>query len=154
MLVKQLLTDGRDYEKSLRLRRWVAIALLAVGLVGIVCYVLLIPNSSLPDFVHGFYLGAAWGIFFGALVLLIRTQYLLNHPQAQRKAKIKETDEREMHIARTAAQFAGVLTFFASAAALFVVLPLSMAAFQALMAVMVLYAASFCLSNLWLSKKL
>ena len=29
-----------------------------------------------------------------------------------------------------------------------------MAAFQALMAVMVLYAVSFYLSNLWLSKKL
>lgn len=154
MLVKQLLTNGGDYEKSLRQRRWAAIALLAVGLVGIVCYFLLVPDSGLPDFVQGFYLGAAVGIVAGALILLIRTQYLISHPQAQRKARIKETDERQMHIARTAAQFAGILTFFASAAALFVVLPLSMAAFKVLMAVMVLYAASFYLSNLWLSKKL
>ena len=154
MLVKQLLKKGGDYEKSLRQRRWAAIALLAVGLVGIVCYFLLVPDSGLPDFVQGFYLGAAVGIVAGALILLIRTQYLISHPQAQRKARIKETDERQMHIARTAAQFAGILTFFASAAALFVVLPLSMAAFKVLMAVMVLYAASFYLSNLWLSKKL
>ena len=154
MLVKQLLTNGGDYGKSLRQRRWAAIALLAVGLVGVVCYFLLVPDSGLPDFVQGFYLGAATGIVIGALILLIRTQYLIAHPQAQRKARIKETDERQMHIARTAAQFAGVLTFFASTAALFVVLPLSMAAFQALMAVMVLYAVSFYLSNLWLSKKL
>ena len=154
MLVKQLLTNGGDYGKSLRQRRWAAIALLAVGLVGIGCYFLLVPDSGLPDFVQGFYLGAATGIVIGALILLIRTQYLISHPQAQRKARIKETDERQMHIARTAAQFAGVLTFFASTAALFVVLPLSMAAFQALMAVMVLYAVSFYLSNLWLSKKL
>lgn len=154
MLIKQLLTNGGDYGKSLRQRRWAAIALLAVGLVGVVCYFLLVPDSGLPDFVQGFYLGAATGIVIGALILLIRTQYLISHPQAQRKARIKETDERQMHIARTAAQFAGVLTFFASTAALFVVLPLSMAAFQALMAVMVLYAASFYLSNLWLSKKL
>ena len=154
MLVKQLLTNGGDYERSLKQRRWAAIGLLAVGLVGVVCYFLLVPDSGLPDFAQGFYLGAATGIVIGALILLIRTQYLISHPQAQRKARIKETDERQMHIARTAAQFAGVLTFFASTAALFVVLPLSMAAFQALMAVMVLYAVSFYLSNLWLSKKL
>lgn len=154
MLVKQLLTGGGDYGKSLKQRRWAAIALLAVGLVGIVCYLLLVPDSSLSDYAQGFYLGAAFGITAGALGLLVRTQYLITHPQEQRKAKIKETDERQMHIARTAAQFAGVLTFFASAAAMFVVLPLSMAAFKALMAVMLLYAASFYLSNLWLSKKL
>lgn len=154
MLVKQLLTGGGDYQKSLKQRRWAAIGLLAVGLVGIACYFLLVPNSSLSDYAQGFYLGAASGISFGALILLIRTQYLLTHPQAQRKAKIKETDERQMHIVRTAAQFAGVLTFFAATAAMFVVLPLSMAAFQALLAVMVLYAVSFYLSNLWLSKKL
>lgn len=154
MLVKQLLTGGGDYSRSLKQRRWAALALLAVGLVGFACYFLLVPDSGLSDYAQGFYLGAATGITAGSLVLLIRTQYLLTHPQAQRKAKIEETDERQLHITRTAAQFAGVLTFFASAAALFVVLPLSMAAFQALMAVMVLYAASFYLSNLWLSKKL
>lgn len=154
MLVKQLLTNGGDYGRSLKQRRWAAIGMLCVGLVGLVCYLLLVPDSGLSDYAQGFYLGAASGITAGALVLLIRTQYLITHPQAQRKAKIKETDERQMHIARTAAQFAGVLTFFASAAAMFVVLPLSMAAFKALMAVMLLYAASFYLSNLWLSKKL
>lgn len=154
MLVKQLLTGGGNYEKSLKQRRWAAIGMLCVGLVGFVCYFLLVPDSGLSDYAQGFYLGAASGISFGALALLVRTQYLITHPQAQRKARIKETDERQMHIARTAAQFAGVLTFFASVAAMFVVLPLSMAAFQTLMAVMVLYAVSFYLSNLWLSKKL
>jgi len=154
MLMKQLLTGGGDYEKSLRQRRWASVGMLAVGLVGFVCYFWLVPDSNLPDFAQGFYLGAATGIAAGGLGLLIRTQYLIIHPKAQRKAKIKETDEREMHIARTAAQLAGVITFFASAAALFVVLPLSMAAFKALMAVLLLYAASFFLSDLWLSKKL
>jgi len=154
MLVKQLLTGGGDYEKSLRQRRWASVGMLAVGLVGFVCYFLLVPDSNLPDFARGFYLGAATGIAARGLILLIRTQYLITHPQARHKARIKETDEREMHIARTAAQFAGTITFFASAAALFVVLPLNMAAFKALMAVMLLYAASFFLSDLWLSKKL
>ena len=147
MLVKQLLTNGGDYGKSLKQRRWAAIGMLCIGLVGFVCYFLLVPDSGLSDYAQGFYLGAASGISFGALVLLVRTQYLLTHPQAQRKARIEE-------IARTAAQAAGAFTFFASAAALFVVLPLSMAAFKTLMATMILYCFIFVAANAWLSKKL
>ena len=154
MLVKQLLTGGGDYGKSLKQRRWAAIGMLCIGLVGIVCYFLLVPHSDLPDFAQGFYLGAASGITAGALILLIRTQYLITHPKAQRKAKIKETDERELQIARTAAQAAGLVTFFASAAALFVVLPLSMDAFRALFSAMILYCLIFLAANAWLSKKL
>ncbi len=154
MLVKQLLAGGGDYEKSLKQRRWAAAGMLAVGLVGLVCYFLLVPDSGLPDFAQGFYLGAAGGLSVAAVTLLVRTQYLITHPQARREARIRETDEREMQIARTSAQLAGTVTFFASAAALFVVLPLSMAAFKALTAVMLLYAASFFLTDLWLSKKL
>lgn len=154
MLVKQLLTDGGDYKKSLRQRRWAAIGMLCIGLVGIVCYFLLVPDSDLPDFAQGFYLGAATGITAGALVLLVRTQYLLTHPQAQRKAKIKETDERELQIARTAAQMAGGITIFGVAMSTFIVLPLSIEAYAALGGVMLLYCTALLLSRLWLSKKL
>ena len=154
MLVKQLLTNGGDYGKSLRQRRWAAIALLCIGLVGFVCYFLLVPDSHLSEHAQGFYLGAATGITAGALVLLIRTQYLITHPQAQRKAKIKETDERELHITRSAAQIAGGITIFGVCLSLFIVLPLSMEAYYALIGVVFLYAAIFFLSSLWLSKKL
>lgn len=154
MLIKAMLTGGGDYGKSLRQRRWAAIGMLCIGLVGFVCYFLLVPDSGLSDYVQGFYLGAASGITAGALVLLVRTQYLIAHPQAQRKARIQETDERRLHITRTAFQAAGAVTFFASAAALFVVLPLSMAAFQTLMATMVLYCLSFLAASAWLSKRL
>ena len=85
---------------------------------------------------------------------MIRTQYLLTHPQAQRKAKIKETDEREMQIVRTAAQVSGGLTIFAAAIASFIVLPLSREACLALTCVIVFYMVSALLSSLWLSKKL
>ena len=154
MLVKMMLTNGGDYEKSLKRRRWAAIGMLFIGLVGFVCYFLLVPGSSLAEYAQGFYLGAASGISAGALALLVRTQYLLTHPQAQRKAKIKETDEREMQIVRTAAQAAGAITFFVSAAAIFVVLPLSMTAFKTLTATMVLYCFIFVAANAWLSRKL
>ena len=154
MLMKQLLTGSGDYSKSLRQRRWAAIGLLMIGLVGFVCYFLLVPDSHLSDHAQGFYLGAASGITAGALFLLVRTQYLLTHPRAQRQAKIKETDEQEMQIARTSAQIAGALTIFAAAVASFIVLPLSREACYALTSVIACYIFSALLSSLWLSKKL
>ena len=154
MLIKAMLTGGGDYENSLRQRRWAAIGLLCMGLVGFVCYFLLVPESHLSDHAQAFYLGAATGITAGALVLLIRTQYLITHPQARRKARIQETDERALHITRSAAQMAGAITIFAAVLSLFVVLPLSMEAYYALIGVVFFYTAVFFLSSLWLSKKL
>ncbi len=148
MLIKKLLTGGGDYERSLLQRRWAAIGLLVIGLAGFACYFLLVPDSDLPEYAQGFYLGAASGITAGALFLLVRTQYLITHPQAQRRAKIKETDEREMQIIRSATQIEGGVTIFGVVLSLFIVLPLCMEAYYALI------GAVFFLSNLWLSKKL
>ncbi len=153
MLIKQLLTGG-DYNKSLRQRRWASIGMLVIGLVGFACYFLLVPDSGLSDYARGFYLGAASGITSGAVVLLARTHYLLTHPKAQRKAKIKETDERERHIVRTAGLMAGAFTLFAAVLSLFVVLPLNTDVFYTLLAVVCFYSAAFFLSSLWLSRKL
>lgn len=145
MLMK-LIFCGEDYERSLRRRRLAAIGLLAVGLVGFACYLLLVPGSALSDYAQGFYLGSASGISAGALILLLRTQYLLRHPEARKRARIKETDERERSIVNAAFQAAGVLTFFTAVGALFVVLPFSQSAFWALFAVIVFYALSFSLA--------
>jgi len=83
--------DTSDFERSLRRRRWVGFGLLAVGLVGILCYFLLIDGSDvLPDFARGFYLGGASGICIGSVFLLVRTTYLLSNPAARKKAKIQE----------------------------------------------------------------
>lgn len=153
MLVKMLFCSD-NYQKSLKQRRACSIAILCVGLVGFVCYFLLVPGSALSDFAQGFYLGAASGVTAGALILLVRTQYLLTHLDAQRKAKIKETDEREVHITQTAFRRAGMITFFVAAAALFILLPLSVEAYYALLGVLVLYFAAFLVSAFWLSKKL
>lgn len=145
MLLK-LISCGANFEKTLKLRRLVAAALLCVGLVGLGCYFFLVPGSTLPDFAQGFYLGAASGITAGAVILLCRVQYLLNHPERQRAARIRETDEREQTIVHSAFQVAGLVTFFAATAALFVVLPFSQSAFWALFAVIVFYAAVFMLA--------
>ena len=153
MLMKLILCSG-GYEKSLKLRRLVALALLGVGLVGLGCYVMLIPGSSLTGYAQGFYLGAASGVSAGAVILLCRTQYLLTHPAAQRRARIKETDERERAIVESAFRTAGMATFFAVAAALFVVLPLSQGAFFALLAVIIFYSLIFSLTSGVLTKRL
>jgi hypothetical protein len=151
MLMKAL-CSGRDFTKSLKQRWAMAVARLCVGLVGFVCYACLVPASELGEYARGFYLGAASGVTAGALVLLLRTQYLLTHPDAQKKARIRETDEREVQITQNSFRLAGLITFFASVAALFVLLPLSMPAFCALLGSIMVYTVSFGAANLWLSR--
>ena len=147
--------DTSDYERSLRRRRLLAFGLLAVGLTGILCYFLLIDGrDALPDYAQGFYLGGACGICLGSVVLLVRMQYLLSHPEARKKAKIQEQDEREKAIVNRACQFAGMFTFFAGAAALFVLVAVNMDAAKAVLAMVAVYAISWLLANLYLSKKL
>lgn len=154
MMIKAIFNVPGDYEKSLRRRRLVAFLLLGVGIVGVVCYFLLVDGSGLPDFAQGFYLGGASGICLGAVILLIRTQVLLSDPEERKKAQVKEQDEREKTIVNGSFQFAGMVTFFTSAAALFVVLPLSVPAFFALLGAMMLYCLSFLAGNWYLSRKL
>ena len=153
MLMK--LFANPDYGRSLRRRRLLALGLLAVGVTGLVCYFLLVYNSeTLSDHARGFYLGAATGICLGALILLIRMQYLLTHPEAREKAKIREQDERERAIISQSFQFAGGFTFFAAAASMFVLVAVSREAAGAVFSVVTVFAAAYLLSNAYLSKKL
>ena len=147
--------DTSDYDRSLRRRRLLALGLLAVGLMGLACYILLIHNSGvLPDYARGFYLGAASGISIGAVILLIRMQYLLTHPEARKKARIQEQDEREKAIINQAFQFAGMFTFFAAAASMFVRAAVSRTAALAVFGVIVVYAVTWLIASLYLSKKM
>lgn len=147
--------DTSDYERSLRRRRFVAFGLLAVGITGVVCYLLLVHDSDvLPDFARGFYLGGASGICLGAAFLLVRVQYLLSSPEARKKAKIQEQDEREKAIVNQSFQFAGMFTFFASAASMFVLVAVSMEAALAVLGVVAVFAVTWLVWMLYLSKTL
>ena len=147
--------SGPDFDRSLRRRRLMALGLLLVGVTGLVCYFLLVHDSEvLSDYARGFYLGGASGISLGAVVLVVRTQYLLTHPEARKKAKIQEQDEREKAIINQSFQFAGMFTFFAAVASMFVLVAVSREAAAAILAVVTVYAVVWLLSNLYLSKKL
>ena len=147
--------NSSDFERSLRRRRWMALGLLAVGITGLVCYFLPVHDSeTLSDYARGFYLGGASGISLGAVVLIVRMQYLLTHPEARKKAKVQEQDEREKAIVNQSFQFAGMFTFFAAAASLFVLVAVSREAAAAILAVVAVYAVVWLLSNFYLSKKL
>ena len=147
--------DTSDFERSLRRRRLLAFGLLAVGITGVLCYLFLVRDSdALPDFARGFYLGGASGICLGSVFLLIRVTYLLSNPEARKKAKIQEQDEREKAIINQAFQFAGMFTFFACAAALFVLVAVSIEAAAAVLAVVAVYAVVWLIASFYLSKKL
>ena len=147
--------DTSDYDRSLRRRRLLGFGLLAVGITGLVCYLLLIHGSGvLSDYARGFYLGAASGITIGAVILIVRMQYLLTHPEARKKARIQEQDEREKAIVNQSFQFAGMFTVFAAAASMFVLAAVSRTAALAVFGVIVVYAVTWLTANLYLSKKL
>ncbi len=144
-----------DFNKALRRRRILAFCLLALGILGVVCYFLLVDGSdTLPDFAKGFYLGASSGICLGSVILLIRTQYLMDNAEARKKAQIQEQDERERAIVNQAFQFAGYFTFYACAAAMLVTVALNWAVSAALLCVLAVYAVAWAAANLYLSKKL
>lgn len=148
------LIGGKDYTQRLKNQRLAAVGLLLVGLVGIVCYFTLVPGSGLSDFARGFYIGGASGITAGAALLLVRCTYLLKSPAAYARAKVKDTDERSQAILHKSFEAAGGVTFFTSAAALFVVLPFSVDAFRALLAAMALFALTFLAANRVLERRM
>ena len=85
---------------------------------------------------------------------MIERYFYVSRPEARKRAQVQEEDEREKTIVNQSFQVAGVVCFFLSAAALFVVLPFSYDAFRALLAAMTVYALSFVLANVYFSKTL
>ena len=153
MLIK-MMSGGADYDKNLRLRLVLGLAFLAVGIVGFLCWFFLVPDSGLNEHARGYYLGAATGVTLGAVILLARVLYLMRRPEARRRARIQDTDERRQHIIRSAAQVAGVAAFMAAACLTFVVIPFNEQAAHVLLGVMAVYSLVWLAAAAWLSRKL
>lgn len=150
-----LLFTPHDFDRALRRRRLAALGLMALGALGYLCYILLPWDGGiLPDYARGFYLGASCGLALAGAVVLIRSQYLLRRPQARRKARIREQDERSRAIAAQACQFAGLFTFYLCTAALLVTVAVNRTAAIVLMGVMAVYAAACLCARFFVSKLL
>ena len=144
-----------DYGRSLRRRRLAGAGLLALGALGCLCYALLLRGGSpLPDYARSFYLGFSCGLALAGAVLLLRAQRLLAHPQEQKRARVREQDEREQSITLRAFALAGLITFYLCAAALLVAVAVDRTAAKALLAVMAVYAAAFLAARWALAKRM
>ncbi len=154
MILKRMTNHSGDYGKNLRQRRWAFLAILAIGLVGLGCYVWLVPDSGLGDYARSFYLGGACGITGGGLGLLVRNEWMLRHPEKWKRARIQETDERSQRISAQAAQLAGVGVFFLQALAAFVLVAVDRRLVTVLLCSMAAYMALFLGTRFGLSRKL
>lgn len=154
MILKRMTNHSGDYGKNLRQRRWAFLAILAIGLVGLGCYVWLVPDSGLGNYARSFYLGGACGITGGGLGLLVRNEWMLRHPEKWKRARIQETDERSQRISAQAAQLAGVGVFFLQALAAFVLVAVDRRLVTVLLCSMAAYMALFLGTRFGLSRKL
>lgn len=154
MILKRMTNHSGDYGKNLRQRRWAFLAILAIGLVGLGCYVWLMPDSGLGDYARSFYLGGACGITGGSLGLLVRNEWMLRHLEKWKRARIQETDERSQRISAQAAQLAGVGVFFLQALAAFVLVAVDRRLVTVLLCSMPVYMALFLGTRFGLSRKL
>lgn len=137
------MTGGPDYGKSLRQRRWAFLVVLLIGLVGLGCYVLLVPGSGLEDYAKGYYLGSACGLLGTGFALGLRNEWMLRHPEKWKKASIQETDERSQHLTTQAAQLAGVGVVVLQALACYVLVAVDQSLVKVLLASMAAYVVLF-----------
>ena len=135
-----LISCAPDFETTIKRRTRLLQGLAVLGVIGLVCYATLVPNSPLPDFVRGVYAGVSCGLIFASVIGLARVAWLKKHPEAWKKAAIQNNDERERAVSAKALQTAALVTFFLSGAAMLIVAPFSLAAFWALWGEMICFA--------------
>ena len=99
-----------EYRNVLRRRQRSFVAMLLLGIVTFAAAgaaELFSWNVALDSHALGFYSGIGTGMAFGAATLLIRLRKTLKDPDALRKARIRDTDERVAEIGRRATATAG-----------------------------------------------
>lgn len=148
MLIKQLFRD-KDYAKTLRRRLWLYVAMCALGAVLIAASLTLMEDSGLPDFVQGFYLGSGSGLVLAGAFFAVRTLRVLGDPEALRREKITEGDERGQAIVASAMGAVFWVMYFLLMAGLFVALPLNRTVFYTLLAVFAAMSATFFAAVAW-----
>ena len=147
-------TSGDDYGRVLRTRRRVGLWLAALGLLGLLVSVTLLPQSPLSDMARAFYRGGSFGILISSCGVVLRSQRMLRRPERWKSARIRERDERGQYLVSQAAQFAGVALIFLLAGASFVLVAVDTRLAMAAVGCMGLYALLYGAAYWRLSKKL
>lgn len=99
-----------EYRSILRRRQRTYIAMLLLGIATFAAAgaaQLFSWDVALDSHALGFYSGIGTGLAFGAATLLIRLRRTMKDPDALRKARIRDTDERVAEISRRATATAG-----------------------------------------------
>ena len=141
------------YGRALRIRRRIFLWIAALGLLGLVVSITLLPSSGLPPIARAFYRGGSFGVLVSSLVWLARTQFLLRRPERWKENRVRETDERIRHINWEAAQFAGTALVFLLTAAAFLLVAVDWRLGVLLSGLILAYFALFLLARWRLSKK-
>lgn len=113
------MTDDKlaAYGQALRVRCRVFLWIAAVGLLGLIVSIVLLPNGGLPPVAQALYRGGSFGVLIAGLAGLLYTCWLRGHPERWKVSRIRETDERAESLRREAAQMAGAGLMFLLAAA-------------------------------------
>lgn len=96
---REIVTDD-DYKKCLKKKMVAYKVLLLLGLVTIVTFQFAEEwfQITLPGFMMGFYSGIGAGLIGVSIALTLKTRRIVRSPEALRKYRIKNTDERNMNI--------------------------------------------------------
>lgn len=147
-------TAGDDYGRALHTRRRVGLWLAALGLLGLIVSVTLLPQSPLSDMARAFYRGGSFGILISACGIVLRSQWMLRHPERWKAARVRERDERGQYLVSQAAQLAGVALIFLLAGASFILIAVDTRLAMGTVGCLGLYALLYGAAYWRLSKKL
>ena len=149
------MTDDKltSYGRVLRARRRVYLWCGAAGLAGVMVCLILLPDGGMPPIALAFYRGGSFGLLFAGLFQALRTQRLLKRPERWKELRIREIDERQRHIDRAAAHFAGAAVMYLQFAAALVLAAVDWRLGLLMSGLILAYFALFLLARWRLSKK-
>lgn len=92
--------NNEEYKAELKKRKRPMVILLLLGLLtlGTLIALILIKPETLESYTAGFFCGIGTGLILGGLLGILKIRKTINDEAALKKARLKETDEREQAI--------------------------------------------------------
>ena len=157
MLLNLFDVPGKNYQKSVQARIYLAIALACVGAIMVFntirAFLADTPADHFSDFMSGYYTGFGAALLVVGIVMAIRSWMLLRDPDKMREAEIKANDERSLYITAKAASYALPCSIIAMAIALCVAGLYSETVFFTLLAVFFAYMVIALICHLVVSRR-